>query len=266
MISISDAIPVQFWINGQPTFNEKVEPGIEPYKFYQLFNADDEIKLQFTDTEERIYKLTIFNCEGEQLAQLDFTVEEVDGLFIYSLEFNCEDQGITNDKVWLQISYFTYAYSVSGALTGLMKVVDGDVDFTPAAEVFEIEGDVVGLLKEVTGTVEILAEIGLENSSLDISVTAVRVDGVNATITSGSLPNTSGNTNFQTKKTGTYNIAVDWNSSIAGQHITIIDSDGNSYCEGVDNGSGAGTVTFIGAVIKPELPITIQVADGVCPP
>lgn len=266
MISISDAIPVQFWINGQPTFNEKLEPGIEPYKFYQLFNADDEIKLQFTDTEERIYKLTIFDCHGEQLAQLDFSVEEVEGLFIYSLEFNCEDQGITNDKVWLQISYFTYAYSVSGALTGLMKVVDGDVDFTPAAEVFEIEGDIVGLLKEVTdGLINILTVLGLSNNSLDIQITDVWVDGVAATLASGSLPlGTGSGATMTTKQTGSsQSVQVFYTSTIPDQHITVTDSDGNIFCQSSNSGS---PLIFSGCVVNPGFPISIEAADGNCPP
>lgn len=51
MIQISDANPVQFWLTGTPTFNEKVEPGIDPVCFPQIFNSDDVVKTQFTDLD-----------------------------------------------------------------------------------------------------------------------------------------------------------------------------------------------------------------------
>lgn len=102
MISISDAIPVQFWLNGVASFNQKIEPGIERHCFHQLFNADDEIKIQFTDTSGLIYELVILDEEGDELLTLGFT--EVDP-GVYALSFIPEDQtpSITSEKIKLEI-------------------------------------------------------------------------------------------------------------------------------------------------------------------
>lgn len=262
-MTISNAIPVQFWLNGQQVFNEKVEDGIEEHKFYQKFNKDDSVKLQFTDTTSKIYRLTIFSCDDEQLAQLDFTSELVESEYVYSLEFDFETQGIDSGLVWLQISEFAYTYDVSGALTDLMDVVTGTATFTPASLIFEISGDIEDLMDEVTGGIEILAQIGITNSSLDIIVTGVLVDGVATDYESGTaLPISTGFSGIQTtKKTGTYDIVVNYNVPIAGQRITLIDSDGNPFCNNTDL---SGTMTFVGVVIKPESPLSMEPQDGVC--
>lgn len=46
MFKLSDALPVQFYLDGQPSFNEKIEQGIEHHCFFQPFNEDDPIKTQ----------------------------------------------------------------------------------------------------------------------------------------------------------------------------------------------------------------------------
>lgn len=47
---LSDALPVQFWLNNCETYNEKQVCGINHFCFCQPFECNDEIKLQFTDT------------------------------------------------------------------------------------------------------------------------------------------------------------------------------------------------------------------------
>ena len=48
MFKLSDALPVQFYLDGQPSFNEKIEQGIEHHCFFQPFNEDDPIKTKDT--------------------------------------------------------------------------------------------------------------------------------------------------------------------------------------------------------------------------
>ena len=61
MINISDALPVQFWLNGQPSFNEKIEQGIEHHCFNQKFNADDPIKTQLYEDDASEFILSTPN-------------------------------------------------------------------------------------------------------------------------------------------------------------------------------------------------------------
>lgn len=62
---LSDALPVQFWLNNCETYNEKQVCGINHFCFCQPFECNDEIKLQFTDTftdyvtEEVIVPITL---------------------------------------------------------------------------------------------------------------------------------------------------------------------------------------------------------------
>lgn len=62
---LSDALPVQFWLNNCETYNEKQVCGINHFCFCQPFECNDEIKVQFTDTftdyvtEEVIVPITL---------------------------------------------------------------------------------------------------------------------------------------------------------------------------------------------------------------
>lgn len=53
-MTISDAMPVQFWLTDCETFNEKEVPGINHACWCQPFQCDDEINLQFIDTVQDI--------------------------------------------------------------------------------------------------------------------------------------------------------------------------------------------------------------------
>jgi hypothetical protein len=72
IMTISNAIPVQFWVNGVETFNEKNICGVEPVCFCQPFNCDDEIKIQFFNGTDGPYELEIFDTESNLLDTIDF--------------------------------------------------------------------------------------------------------------------------------------------------------------------------------------------------
>lgn len=48
-MTISDALPVQFWLNDCETYNEKEVCGVHRFCFCQPWECDDQIKIQFTD-------------------------------------------------------------------------------------------------------------------------------------------------------------------------------------------------------------------------
>jgi hypothetical protein len=64
-MTLSDALPVQFWLNNCETYNEKVVCGINHFCFCQPFECNDRIKIQFTDTftdyviEEDVVAITL---------------------------------------------------------------------------------------------------------------------------------------------------------------------------------------------------------------
>ncbi len=71
-IQFSDANPIQFWPVDCLTYNENEVCGIHPKCWCHPWECEDEIKIQFTDTEENLYSLSIIDSEGSQIDSLDF--------------------------------------------------------------------------------------------------------------------------------------------------------------------------------------------------
>ena len=110
------------------------------------------------------------------------------------------------------------------------------------------------------------ANIFLNNSSLDITVSQVDFNGVTATYVGGPSypPNNPGdNTNLETTEIGVYTLLITYGSSISGQHIYVTDSDLAEACQ--DTGSPPGGVmTFTNIKYNGVNPIFIEPRDGSC--
>lgn len=65
---ISDSIPVQFWVNGEETFNEKDVCGIVKQDcFCQLFNDTDEVTIQFQHDTNGTFLLRVSDTSDKSL-------------------------------------------------------------------------------------------------------------------------------------------------------------------------------------------------------
>lgn len=106
---ISDAQPIQFWLDRLETFNEKEVDGIFGRCFCQPFEADDEITMQFKDTTGLTRGLTIYNESGTLYST---TFSEV-ATGYYQKTIVPSSIGITNDKIQFRIT--------DGLLTDLAK-------------------------------------------------------------------------------------------------------------------------------------------------
>jgi hypothetical protein len=105
------------------------------------------------------------------------------------------------------------------------------------------------------------ANISLSNSSLDIVITDVKVNGVS--VTSSSFPLYTGNGGFATtSQIGTYNVDVYYSSAISGQNITIFDEI-DVQCQ-TTGGAGGTIVTFSSIVLSTTNSLSITISDGVC--
>jgi hypothetical protein len=144
---LSNGTPVQFWLNGQETFNEKVVPGVQQTNFNQIFRPDDNVVIQFTDTLLFGYQLNILDMNGDILQTLPFTITPIEDNYVYSLSFTFDDYSITG-LVTLTISYFVY--QLSGGVNGLLGVVSGTALNT---ETFLLSGGVDGLIGEGSGNI-----------------------------------------------------------------------------------------------------------------
>ncbi len=100
--------------------------------------------------------------------------------------------------------------------------------------------------------------------SLDITITAMRINGVGITYAGGSnLPIAPGdNGSFTSTQTGVQDVEIDYTTSIPGQNISFMDSDLTVTCIGTIG--TAGTFGITSAQITAGTTIYVTAADGAC--
>ena len=105
----------------------------------------------------------------------------------------------------------------------------------------------------------------LTNSSLDVNITDLTVNGSSATYVSGqALPNTPGNgTILCSTIVGVVDIRISVLNSVAAQKITLTDSLGNVQCYDI-TGTGPSNYDFLGVTLNCTTPITVLAEDGSC--
>lgn len=65
-MTFSDALPIQFWVNGEETFNEKAVCGIIKQDcFCQPVECDDEITIQFQDEPGKDFSVNVGNSSSD---------------------------------------------------------------------------------------------------------------------------------------------------------------------------------------------------------
>lgn len=86
----SDANPVQFWPIDCLTYNENEVCGIHPKCWCHPWECDDEIPIQFTDTEDLDYLLGIYDSGDSLISTIPIT-QEVNGVFLQGLSDGVDD-------------------------------------------------------------------------------------------------------------------------------------------------------------------------------
>jgi hypothetical protein len=100
--------------------------------------------------------------------------------------------------------------------------------------------------------------------SLDIGISDVTVNSVAVSYVTGfNFPVDAGEEGtFQTTQTGTQTVIVYYSSSITGQNITLVDSNGGTQCAGTNTGSNS--ITFNDVAINSSGDVFITATDGAC--
>lgn len=75
-VNFSDALPIQFWLNDCETYNESVPDGVHYKCFCHPWKCDDELKIQFTDSDNGNYDLVIYNQDDMLLESIPFVVTD----------------------------------------------------------------------------------------------------------------------------------------------------------------------------------------------
>jgi hypothetical protein len=116
-----------------------------------------------------------------------------------------------------------------------------------------------------TTTAGAFVEIYITNSSLDVPINDMTINGVAVTFAGGgdNFPVNAGeNGNFTSTQLGTKDVIIYYGSSIPGQNIVFTDSDSNITCHNV--GAGSGLFVITDAIITGGTTITVTVTDGAC--
>lgn len=71
-VTISDALPIQFWLNDCDTYNEKEVCGVHHKCWCQPWNCDDDLVIQFTDDSVNDYVLRVLNSDLEVEFESEF--------------------------------------------------------------------------------------------------------------------------------------------------------------------------------------------------
>lgn len=71
-VTISDALPIQFWLNDCDTYNQKEVCGVHRKCFCQPWNCGDDISIQFVDSDISDFILRVYNEEQEVEEEIEF--------------------------------------------------------------------------------------------------------------------------------------------------------------------------------------------------
>ena len=146
-MTISNALPIQFWDEDDETFNDKEVCSVEPICFCQPFNCSDEIELQFLDSTYSAYNLLVYDSLGILLKTIPFT-EVSTGLWWLSFTPNEDDTPAICEKVIFKISaeYDLPYETFQGSLSPWTNVDSGfeNYSWTYVAEAAQVTIDNLG--------------------------------------------------------------------------------------------------------------------------
>jgi hypothetical protein len=110
-MTISNALPVQFWDEAEETFNEKQVCGIDQICWCMPWHCANPIPFQFTDTEQVDYVLRITNSQGvETDIPFDYDVPEIlnpisTWVEIVSVNDSWDDTGTDHPSITLDAGF-----------------------------------------------------------------------------------------------------------------------------------------------------------------
>jgi hypothetical protein len=107
-MTISDALPVQFWLSECDTFNEHEAGGVHHVCWCQPWNCEDLITLQFQDEAGQTFTLLAYDEEG--LLVMFKSIPEIQS-GVYQISFTPNDEEICDELIKLQVVNDT-AYSI----------------------------------------------------------------------------------------------------------------------------------------------------------
>lgn len=155
---VSNASPIQFWINGVPTFNEKVNPGVQSVPYKYKFQLTDVIRIQILDPDEEglTLNLCVYDCDGERVALQALT--DFGGYYETTFTFSTLslDEGLY--RVQIETNFSMGAGTGIFTLNGQDAALGGQSGMTGVFGSFTLTGQNV-TLEFVVATIDVQAEL-----------------------------------------------------------------------------------------------------------
>jgi hypothetical protein len=121
-MNVSKALPIEFYLNGQVVYNDKTSPFMDFKKFFQKVGCDDEVKIQFTDTEQHSYILRFLDENDTAIDTVTFVQASYPGFYRYTASFTFQSFGICDQKVKMEIFWSEISMEIN--ITGLLPTLE----------------------------------------------------------------------------------------------------------------------------------------------
>lgn len=102
-MEVSNSLPIQLWVNGEETFNEKDVCGITKVCWCQPVQSEDDIIIQFNENSGTAFYGFIYDSDGNAIINFEFNKIAVLDTYQYHAEFKMSDYSITNNQVHIWI-------------------------------------------------------------------------------------------------------------------------------------------------------------------
>lgn len=127
-MTLSNSSPIQLWINGQETFNEKDVCGMTKVCWCQPFESLDNISIIFNDTLIYDAELQIFDTDDNLVTTVGLfdRAPTVSG-YQYTISFTAQGNGIFNEQVIFKVNLLT-SYVITTEHTVSIDEFSSDMD------------------------------------------------------------------------------------------------------------------------------------------
>lgn len=193
LMTISDAIPIQFWIDGVETYNQKEVCGINKFCFCLPWNCDQELPLQVKDTiQGQEINLIIYDSYDNTLDTIPFESQEIFVDQEIDLQFSNTDfptsitgwENFNGSDRSSATNYRAFAFSSGNATTGpstanigskyfaTLRPDNHSLGWPPGNYVVTVRGSAFS-----DGSTTAIAVYGMMNSSSQTTIAGQSVSG-----------------------------------------------------------------------------------------
>jgi len=148
MIKVPKGLPVKFWVEGEQTFNEKEQYGVDKHYYLQKYPCDKQLTIQVQDDAVRGYNVKVVES-ATVYHYVPMTREEKGGTYIYTATFTMNSIGVCEKCVSIEIVAIETV--INGTLSDENDAITGNM--LVITDVFEVSGTLTDANDGISGSV-----------------------------------------------------------------------------------------------------------------